>query len=186
MDIYPLLGVYIINNIMADQYITIDGVTLNQYQIVATAHTGGTISPTGTSLVTHGENKTFEITPNDNYVIDRVEIDGVSEGAIESYTFYNVKADATIRAYFKVKVGIYENEEETITVFSHQNIVTIINNKLVPIQQVEIMDMYGRIVWSGQASHAKTEITLNIATGIYAVRIITNDNQNLTTKVIVN
>jgi hypothetical protein len=180
-----LASFYTFNNITQTHTMEVTFVKIT-FTITATHSTGGSITPSGVVTVEYGEYETFEITPNDNYVIDRVEIDGVSEGAIESYTFYNVKANATIRAYFKVKVGIYENEEETITVFSHQNVVTIINNKLVPVQQVEILDMYGRIVWSGQAPHAKTEITLNVATGIYAVRIITNDNQNLTTKVIVN
>jgi hypothetical protein len=184
-DIYPLLGIYIIKNISEDQYITVEGVAINQYQIVAKAHAGGTILPEGTVTVTHGEDKTYEIIPNENYVIDRVEVNGISEGEAGSYTFYNVKADATIHAYFKLNVGISEKEEAIISVFSHQNVVTIVNEHLVPVQQVEIMDMYGRIVWSGQAPHAKTEITLNVATGIYAVRINTNDNRNLTTKVII-
>ncbi|MDR2970317.1 MAG: T9SS type A sorting domain-containing protein, partial [Bacteroidales bacterium] len=63
---------------------------------------------------------------------------------------------------------------------------TIVNEKLIPIQQVEIMDMFGRVVWTGQALTEKTEITLNVAKGVYAVRITTDDRQYFTTKVIIN
>jgi hypothetical protein len=61
-----------------------------------------------------------------------------------------------------------------------------VNEKLIPIQQVEIMDMFGRVVWTGQALTEKTEITLNVAKGVYAVRITTDDRQYFTTKVIIN
>ena len=172
-------------NIVVDQHVSIDGVMLNQYQLVSKAFSGGTISPAGTFMVTHGDSKTFEIIPNANYMIDRVDVDGISLGALPFYTFNNVKENGRIEAYFKLNVGIPENEEAIITVFSHNNIVTIMNEQLVPIQQAEIMDMYGRVVWTGQATTKKTEVTLNVAVGIYNVRVITNDNQYFTTKIVI-
>jgi hypothetical protein len=48
------------------------------------------------------------------------------------------------------------------------------------------MDMTGRVVWNGQAHGDKTEITLNVAAGIYGVRIITEANTASTTKVNIN
>ena len=60
------------------------------------------------------------------------------------------------------------------------------NENLVPIKQVEIMDMYGRVVWKGPTTSERTEITLHVAVGLYAVRIYTGDNQYLTTKVVIN
>jgi hypothetical protein len=47
---------------------------------------------------------------------------------------------------------------------------------------VDIMDMYGRLVWSGQVFTEKTDITLDVATGIYGVRI-TTESDVTTTKV---
>jgi len=79
-----------------------------------------------------------------------------------------------------------ENKEPIINVFSYNNVVTIINKDLVPIKQVEITDMFGRIVWRGEAPNVKTEIALHVATGVYAVRIITGDAQHITTKVSIN
>jgi len=186
VQLFPFSGVYIINNIIANQVVTITGVELNKYKVVAKANVGGTISPSGTFMVTHGDDKTFEITPDASYIIKEVLVNGVSQGALETYTFLNVIADATIDAYFLYDVGIDENETNNIQVFSHYKTVTIVNETLIPIQQVEIMDMFGRIVWACQAPNKKNDITLNIATGIYAVRIITSNDQSLTTKIVID
>jgi hypothetical protein len=183
----PVGGVYSINNIIKDQEISISSVEPNQYKVVAGAYTGGTISPAGVFMVTHGDSKTFEITPNEGYIIQDVMVNGVSVGVKEYHIFDNIQADATINAYFKLNiVGIEENEEAAIHVFSHNNVVTIINNDLIPVKQVEIMDMFGRIVWAGQASDTKTEITLSVAKGIYGVRILTGDAKQLTAKVVIH
>jgi len=186
MVINPVAGIYTLNNIMIDQVVTVSGITDNQYQITSKAgNVGGTISPTGTFVLNHGEDMSFIITPDTDYKIDYLLVNGVTETPAESYTFFNIKSDATIVAYFKYNVGIGENEEALISVFSHNKVVTIVNEALIPVQQVEIMDMYGRFVWQGQTTGERTEITLNVATGIYNVRIITTDNQMFTTKVVI-
>jgi hypothetical protein len=178
-------GAYTINNIVKDQIITIDRVTLNQYKITAIAFNGGTISPAGIFTVTYGDSKTFEIIPKEGYMIDDVEVDGVSMGALESFTFTNIQANAIIKAYFKYNVGIFENENSNINVFSHNNIVTIVNEDLIPISHVEIFDMSGRIVWKGNATEMKTDITLNVVKGAYCVHIIRKDNQHLINKIVI-
>ena len=154
------------------------------HTITAIAHEGGTIDPEGTYTVTDGANETFTVIPNTDFIIDRVEVNGavvVLEG--NTYTLENITADATIEAYFKPDQGIDENEFN-ISVFSYNKVVTIINKNLVSIQQVEIIDMFGRIVWKGEAHGEKTVIALdNMAAGIYAVRIITENQQQWITKV---
>ena len=181
----PVLGVYTINNIAADQYITINGVALNMYKITAKAHDGGTITPAGTFMVAHGDNMSFEMTPNAHYKISDLLVNGESVGAVTTYLFNDVRADGKIEVYFEYdNVGINVNDKAVITVFSHQNIITIMNENLIPVKQVEIMDMYGRLVWSGPALTERTDITLNVAKGTYAVRVVTESKQN-TTKVVI-
>jgi hypothetical protein len=181
----PVGGVYTISNITADQYVTIEGVQLNAYTIVAKAANGGAISPAGNIPVMHGDSKEFTIIPDviHNYGVEDVKVNNESQGALMSYTFENIKGDATIIAYFKWGVGIGENDLSIITVFSNQNVVTIDNKDLIPVKQVEIIDMHGRIVWQGQATGVETKIALDVAAGIYNVRIITADNSITTTKV---
>ncbi len=77
-------------------------VAMQTYAIVATAGTGGTISPAGTTNVVCASNRSYTITPNSGYAIQNVLVDGVSQGAISSYTFNNVTAAHTIQATFAV------------------------------------------------------------------------------------
>ena len=72
------------------------------YNISASAGIGGTISPNGTSVVTHGSNKTYTITPSFGYGVADVKVDNVSVGAVTSYTFSNVTSAHTIKATFRV------------------------------------------------------------------------------------
>ena len=70
------------------------------YNITASAGTGGTITPSGTVVVTTGTNQTFNIAANTGYVISQVTVDSVNQGAISTYTFNNVIATHTISATF--------------------------------------------------------------------------------------
>lgn len=70
------------------------------YIITATAGANGSISPQGKVSAAYGEDKTFTITPDEGYYISDVKIDGIGRGAINSYTFEDVRADHTIEAIF--------------------------------------------------------------------------------------
>jgi hypothetical protein len=48
------------------------------------------------------------------------------------------------------------------------------------------MDLFGRIVWSGQAPDTRNDITLNVAAGIYVVRVLNDEHQFVTKKVMIN
>lgn len=75
--------------------------TLKTYTITTSAGTGGSISPSGNVPVNHGSNQTFTITPNSGYRVADVKVDGISQGALSSYTFTNVTSNHTIEASFK-------------------------------------------------------------------------------------
>ncbi len=73
---------------------------VTQFAITASAGAGGTISPSGTVNVTQGANQTFNIAANSCFAIANVVVDGVSQGAITTFTFTNVQATHTISATF--------------------------------------------------------------------------------------
>ena len=75
-------------------------VPVTSHNIIASAGSGGSISPSGTVSVTNGTSQTFSITANSGYHIAGVLIDGVSIGTVSTYTFSNVVADHTIVASF--------------------------------------------------------------------------------------
>lgn len=72
-----------------------------RYTITASASAGGVISPSGEVVVNEGENVTFTVTPNENYAIEALLVDGVSVGTISTYTFQNVTRDHAIEAVFR-------------------------------------------------------------------------------------
>jgi hypothetical protein len=76
--------------------------TASTWTIVASAGAGGTISPAGTVVVPGGDSRSFTVTPDaGGYAIADVVVDGVSQGALASYTFTSVAADHAITATFR-------------------------------------------------------------------------------------
>jgi hypothetical protein len=133
---------------------------------------GGFIDPMGITEITYFDNLTYTITPDQDYQISKVLVNGNDLGAIETFTFSEVLADGAIQAFFTPKVGVTEYADG-ISIYSYSNIVYFVNENLLPISDVSIMDMYGRVVWTGVPQGNTVE--LNVATGIYTVRVTVND-----------
>jgi hypothetical protein len=68
--------------------------------ITASAGTGGSISPSGSVAVNYGGSQLFTIAANPGYRISDVTVDGLSAGAVSSYTFTDVTTAHTISAGF--------------------------------------------------------------------------------------
>ncbi len=68
--------------------------------LTASAGSGGSISPSGSFFVSQGANQTFTITPAAGYAVSSVLVDGVSVGAVTSYTLSNVSGGHTVSATF--------------------------------------------------------------------------------------
>ena len=73
------------------------------FHIAATAAAGGTIDPTGSVAIVPGASQSFTIAPDACHDIADVLVDGVSVGAVASYTFSAVAGDHTIAASFALK-----------------------------------------------------------------------------------
>lgn len=80
--------------------VTVTSVPVITYTITATAGANGSISPSGLVTVSNGGFQQFTITPNTGYYITDVRVDGLSVGAVSSYTFSNITANHTITASF--------------------------------------------------------------------------------------
>ena len=75
---------------------------IKTFNITASAGANGAISPTGSVSVNYGGSQTFTITANAGYHIADVIVDGISQGAVSSYTFTNVQAAHTITTNFAI------------------------------------------------------------------------------------
>ena len=73
---------------------------INTYTITSSAGANGAISPSGAVAVNQDGSQTFTITPAAGYRVAGVLVDGVSVGAVRSYTFNNVTGNHTISVSF--------------------------------------------------------------------------------------
>jgi hypothetical protein len=92
---------YTFSNVTSDH--TVDVIfAINRYTLTATAGPNGAIVPSGPVIVDHGGNLTFTITPNPDYRISDVKVDGGSIGPVATYTFTNLTAAHTVEASFVI------------------------------------------------------------------------------------
>ena len=82
---------------------------VNSLTITATAGNGGSISPSGTVTVNYDGSQSFTITPDANYTIGNVVVDGVSAGSVTTYNFTNVNGNHII------SVSFTQNDDTTTT-----------------------------------------------------------------------
>src|SRR5206468_1802053 len=69
---------------------------INTYTITASAGANGSITPSGPVTVNYGASQAFTISPIPGYSVADVLVDGISVGAVASYTFNTVTANHTI------------------------------------------------------------------------------------------
>lgn len=84
---------------------------------------GGTISP-ASATVNYGGSQTFTFTPDATFSIADVRVDGVSQGAVTSYTFSNVTAAHTLKAAFNYSTVPVKNQRTGLTYSSLQTAYT--------------------------------------------------------------
>ena len=70
------------------------------FAITATAGVNGSISPSGVTIVTQGNNQSYTITPDAGYTVSSITVDSVSVATSTPYIFTNVQANHTIDAAF--------------------------------------------------------------------------------------
>ena len=74
---------------------------ISRFTVSATAGAGGSVSPAGTTSVAQGANVLISVTPDPNFQISAVAIDGVPSGAPASVSFTNITANHTLAATFR-------------------------------------------------------------------------------------
>jgi Tol biopolymer transport system component len=143
---------YIISNVSADHTVVVT--CSYTYKITATAGTGGTISPSGIVTVNPGANKSFAIATNTGYHVADVLVDGLSVGAVSSYTFTNVTADHSIAATFAVN----DSTPPIIQSISPANNATGV-----------LIDSVVAVTFSEAMNHSATEGAFSLKQGTTAV-----------------
>ncbi len=78
----------------------------DSHVLSASAANNGSITPAGIVTVNHGSSQQFSFMASDGYHVEDVLVDGISKGALGTYTFAAVTADHEIRATFAQDVLI--------------------------------------------------------------------------------
>jgi hypothetical protein len=100
---------YVFTNLTANHTIaaSFDPIPANAYTVTPSAGAGGSISPATVQTVSHGSaSPAFTITPASGYRVADVLVDGVSVGAVTTYTFSNVTANHAIAASFAANAPV--------------------------------------------------------------------------------
>jgi hypothetical protein len=163
---------YTFTNVSADH-------TINAYfkvqtfTLTASATSGGSISPAGTTTVNYGADQTYTITPTVGYHTVDVQVDGVSQGAVTIYPFTNVTANHIIAATFAA------NSSHTITASAGAN------GSMSPAGSVTVLDGgYQKFTMTPAAGYrvadalvdgasvgAKTSYTFNSVTSDHTISV---------------
>lgn len=69
--------------------------------------------------------------------------------------------------------GVSDQDLTSVQVYSNISDIYIVNNSAVEIQNASIYDMYGKLIYSSNVISNPTVITLDVATGVYMVRLTT-------------
>jgi len=85
---------------MSGEYVSFDP---NVRWITVLYPENGSIEPARIVAVDIGTSLTFNIAPSDVSTLKDVKVDGVSVGAVSTYTFANITQDHTIGAYFTIQ-----------------------------------------------------------------------------------
>lgn len=99
------VGSYTFNLVTANHTISAS-FAASSYTITSSAGTGGSITPSGSTTVSGGGSKSYTIAAASGYKIADLKVDGVSVGALSSYTFSNVTANHAIAASFALQSGV--------------------------------------------------------------------------------
>ena len=152
------------------------------YTIIATAGPNGNINPNGQVTVDHGDDQTFTFTPDQNYKVDSVFIDGeyVNIGDDQHYTFTTVTSNHTIHVTFKYTNSVDEFDAFSPQVWYASGALHFRN--IPPSTSLQVVDGLGRIVYQGLLTSEWIPFTGN---GFYIVRLFEGRTIIQTKKIVV-
>lgn len=147
------------------------------FTITASAGVGGSINPAGEIEVISGDSQNFVITPDAEFVIDQILVDGENQPnavSVGSYTFDSVVENHTITVSFERKSGIDDAETPHFTLYPNPTKGTLkIKNEKLKIKNIRVFDMMGRLMQE-MANIDNPDITLDIShftDGVYFLHI---------------
>ncbi len=164
--------------------ISLDGIPIGGYAIMASAGKHGKILPSGKIPILRGESKEFLIVPDENYRIASLIADGVDmtdslemKGDMGVFNLENVSANHQIHASFSVGKQIIETHKHQVAVYPNPANRNVTISALENIKRVDIISLSGRVLITHEGIHA-LDVTINTDTlrnGLYIMNILTEE-----------
>ncbi len=188
---------YTFRNVLADQ--TIGAVfNLDTFVITTVFGHGGKIYPLEQyRKVTYNDVVTYNIVPDNGYIISDVLIDGISIGSEDLYTFSNVTENHLLEAFFIQDTSSVIQNNKLINYFycypnptSFNFNISGVLNKPILYFKIEIYDMLGNIVYEicnlkNMVNNFNYNVNVsNLNTGIYNL-VIYADNEIQNEKIVI-
>jgi hypothetical protein len=187
------LSTYTFENVTANHTIAASFSILT-YTINASAGDGGSISPEGNITVPYGGNQLFTFTPDENYIISAVWVNGDSLGFMENYTFVSVNANHTIHVDFELSIGLSDNHDKGLHIElypnpAHDQITIEVQENAVIKHKLsyKLFNLTGSMLTEGFIK-GNTQI-LNVSTlpaGVYQLMIYQNKTPSKVKKIIIH
>jgi hypothetical protein len=147
-------------------------ICINSFNITSSAGANGTISPLGVTPVDEGTDQTFTITPNGGYHTVSLVIDGVTTGALSTYTFVNVQAIHTISATFAfgpAPSGAFSGTPNCTIATNSSNCNTVVSWTSSNTTNVTLTDCAGGVYVTKGTGAQSNSITIPYPTGCYQI-----------------
>ena len=141
---------------------------INVYTISPSSGPHGNINPSVAVQVNHGSNQTFDMIPNQGYLVADVLVDGSSIGAPTSHTFTNVTSDHTIHATFDVDPFSLESHN-IIDDWTGMSIKVNGDTKFNPGEQIDL-----QIELKNTGTQTVNNVSATISTSDPEIRIVEN------------
>ena len=158
--------------------------TSTTYTITASSNVGGSISPDRETVVPENGSKSYRISANIGYGIKDVLIDGVSQGAITSYTFTNINSDHTIEVVFEpvptVVAAIEKNKMHAIGLIEGESNMSLDINGLHVVKVYEDLAEDESIYLDENGVLHVYEFLLDLVDSEYEIKYIDNNEELIT------
>ena len=97
--------------------VTVVSGAIPEYTVTVSSNTGGTVSPSGAVKVKEGEGLAITITPDRDYVIASIMVDGNAVAAETQLQLTNVRSNRTVIVNFRYEPVAVEAIASAVTVF---------------------------------------------------------------------